>query len=48
MTIFLLRLLQENWFLLAIPLSAAIIGHATGRLLREREEAERPHQSVKN
>lgn len=34
MTFALLPWLRENWLLLVIPLSAAIVGHAAGQLLR--------------
>lgn len=44
MTTFLFNLLQENCVLLAIPLSAAIVGYAAGRHLRGRD-GERLHQS---
>ncbi|SAL82380.1 hypothetical protein AWB68_06496 [Caballeronia choica] len=32
----LLQVLRENWLLLALPVCAAAIGHAIGRLVRGR------------
>ncbi|PRX33451.1 hypothetical protein B0G75_103679 [Paraburkholderia sp. BL18I3N2] len=37
MTIFFLQLLRENWLLLAIPSSAAIVGHAEADLCAEKQ-----------